>query len=122
VQYHPEAAAGPHDAADLFDRFVDMMAEATGRGRHRLYDPPPGVAPPAVAPPDPQVEPAVPDSAHHPRPAPAEDEPTGGDQPDGVWFTPVPAGVANGAASGAPDGAPGSAEDADPTDGDGGPR
>jgi carbamoyl-phosphate synthase small subunit len=25
VQYHPEAAAGPHDAADLFDRFVDLM-------------------------------------------------------------------------------------------------
>jgi carbamoyl-phosphate synthase small subunit len=25
VQYHPEAAAGPHDAAYLFDRFVDMM-------------------------------------------------------------------------------------------------
>ena len=23
VQYHPEAAPGPHDAADLFDRFVD---------------------------------------------------------------------------------------------------
>ncbi|WP_109471490.1 glutamine-hydrolyzing carbamoyl-phosphate synthase small subunit [Ornithinimicrobium cavernae] len=27
VQYHPEAAAGPHDAADLFDRFVGMMRE-----------------------------------------------------------------------------------------------
>jgi carbamoyl-phosphate synthase small subunit len=25
VQYHPEAAAGPHDAADLFDRFTDLM-------------------------------------------------------------------------------------------------
>ncbi len=25
VQYHPEAAAGPHDAADLFDRFATMM-------------------------------------------------------------------------------------------------
>ncbi|MEJ3654874.1 glutamine-hydrolyzing carbamoyl-phosphate synthase small subunit [Actinomycetes bacterium KLBMP 9759] len=25
VQYHPEAAAGPHDAADLFDRFADLM-------------------------------------------------------------------------------------------------
>ena len=25
VQYHPEAAAGPHDAAYLFDQFVDMM-------------------------------------------------------------------------------------------------
>ncbi|GAA2122137.1 glutamine-hydrolyzing carbamoyl-phosphate synthase small subunit [Streptomyces synnematoformans] len=27
VQYHPEAAAGPHDAAYLFDRFVRLMAE-----------------------------------------------------------------------------------------------
>ena len=26
VQYHPEAAAGPHDAADLFDRFCELMA------------------------------------------------------------------------------------------------
>ena len=25
VQYHPEAAAGPHDAAYLFDRFLDVM-------------------------------------------------------------------------------------------------
>jgi carbamoyl-phosphate synthase small subunit len=29
VQYHPEAAAGPHDAAYLFDRFCDVM------GAHR---------------------------------------------------------------------------------------
>ena len=27
VQYHPEAAAGPHDAAYLFDQFVDMMSK-----------------------------------------------------------------------------------------------
>lgn len=27
VQYHPEAAAGPHDAAYLFDRFLALMAE-----------------------------------------------------------------------------------------------
>ncbi|NMR20178.1 glutamine-hydrolyzing carbamoyl-phosphate synthase small subunit [Cellulomonas fimi] len=26
VQYHPEAAAGPHDAAYLFDRFLDLMS------------------------------------------------------------------------------------------------
>jgi carbamoyl-phosphate synthase small subunit len=26
VQYHPEAAAGPHDSAYLFDRFIDLMA------------------------------------------------------------------------------------------------
>lgn len=30
VQYHPEAAAGPHDSAYLFDRFVDVMS----RRRH----------------------------------------------------------------------------------------
>jgi carbamoyl-phosphate synthase small subunit len=27
VQYHPEAAAGPHDAGYLFDRFVELMGE-----------------------------------------------------------------------------------------------
>ena len=27
VQYHPEAAAGPHDAADLFDTFTVLMSE-----------------------------------------------------------------------------------------------
>ncbi|MDN5764321.1 MAG: glutamine-hydrolyzing carbamoyl-phosphate synthase small subunit [Humibacillus sp.] len=31
VQYHPEAAAGPHDAAYLFDRFVELM-ERRGEG------------------------------------------------------------------------------------------
>ncbi|MGA8045380.1 MAG: glutamine-hydrolyzing carbamoyl-phosphate synthase small subunit [Dermatophilaceae bacterium] len=30
VQYHPEAAAGPHDAAYLFDRFVDLMLDHRG--------------------------------------------------------------------------------------------
>ena len=29
VQYHPEAAAGPHDADYLFDRFVDLMTRGT---------------------------------------------------------------------------------------------
>lgn len=29
VQYHPEAAAGPRDAAYLFDQFVDLMADNT---------------------------------------------------------------------------------------------
>lgn len=34
VQYHPEAAAGPHDAEYLFDQFVDLMAEQhLGKGR-----------------------------------------------------------------------------------------
>ncbi len=28
VQYHPEAAAGPHDSAYLFDRFVELMTSA----------------------------------------------------------------------------------------------
>ena len=35
VQYHPEAAAGPHDAAYLFDRFTALMAdyrETHGKG------------------------------------------------------------------------------------------
>lgn len=31
VQYHPEAAAGPHDAEYLFDQFVDLMAGSDGR-------------------------------------------------------------------------------------------
>ncbi|WP_435747005.1 glutamine-hydrolyzing carbamoyl-phosphate synthase small subunit [Nocardioides sp. SYSU DS0663] len=30
VQYHPEAAAGPHDAAYLFDRFVTLMNDRKG--------------------------------------------------------------------------------------------
>ncbi|WP_283133724.1 glutamine-hydrolyzing carbamoyl-phosphate synthase small subunit [Rhizohabitans arisaemae] len=30
VQYHPEAAAGPHDAAGLFDRFCELMQSAKG--------------------------------------------------------------------------------------------
>jgi carbamoyl-phosphate synthase small subunit len=28
VQYHPEAAAGPHDAGHLFDRFTHLMTES----------------------------------------------------------------------------------------------
>ncbi len=31
VQYHPEAAAGPHDAADLFDRFIELMSSNSRR-------------------------------------------------------------------------------------------
>jgi len=31
VQYHPEAAAGPHDAAYLFDRFVSLVEEVALR-------------------------------------------------------------------------------------------
>lgn len=29
VQYHPEAAAGPHDANYLFDQFIDLMSGVT---------------------------------------------------------------------------------------------
>ena len=32
VQYHPEAAAGPHDAAYLFDRFADVMLSTRPEG------------------------------------------------------------------------------------------
>ena len=31
VQYHPEAAAGPHDSAYLFDRFTDLMASSKNK-------------------------------------------------------------------------------------------
>ena len=37
VQYHPEAAAGPHDSEHLFDRFIELMSQAatpsTDKGR-----------------------------------------------------------------------------------------
>ncbi len=33
VQYHPEAAAGPHDAAYLFDRFSSLMESRRGTSR-----------------------------------------------------------------------------------------
>ena len=32
VQYHPEAAAGPHDAAYLFDRFAEAIARRRDGG------------------------------------------------------------------------------------------
>jgi carbamoyl-phosphate synthase small subunit len=31
VQYHPEAAPGPHDAGYLFDEFIQLMEEGKGR-------------------------------------------------------------------------------------------
>ena len=37
VQYHPEAAAGPHDAAYLFDRFCELM-ERRGRPPRSDHD------------------------------------------------------------------------------------
>ncbi len=51
VQFHPEAAAGPHDAGYLFDRFVDLMVTGTGLPR-RVPDPIRSVA--AGAPADPK--------------------------------------------------------------------
>ena len=39
VQYHPEAAAGPHDAAYLFDRFVGLMAQRGGDSTGTHSDP-----------------------------------------------------------------------------------
>ena len=30
VQYHPEAAPGPHDAADHFDHFCTLLERARG--------------------------------------------------------------------------------------------
>jgi carbamoyl-phosphate synthase small subunit len=33
VQYHPEAAAGPHDAGYLFDRFADLMTDPSAAPR-----------------------------------------------------------------------------------------
>jgi len=33
IQYHPEAAPGPHDARHLFDRFVEAMERAPARSR-----------------------------------------------------------------------------------------
>ena len=40
VQYHPEAAAGPHDAAYLFDSFVDLMAKRPARDSGQQDAPP----------------------------------------------------------------------------------
>jgi carbamoyl-phosphate synthase small subunit len=38
VQYHPEAAAGPHDAAYLFDRFVELMRDEQDKHRVSLME------------------------------------------------------------------------------------
>ena len=43
VQYHPEAAAGPHDAAYLFDAFTDLMT-STAYSRGVTPGPPAGKA------------------------------------------------------------------------------
>ena len=46
VQYHPEAAAGPHDASYLFDRFAELMR---ARQRIRQSHQAPGPASPATS-------------------------------------------------------------------------
>jgi len=38
VQYHPEASPGPHDAAYLFDAFIDMMKTGKAPTGKRLAD------------------------------------------------------------------------------------
>jgi len=49
VQYHPEAAAGPHDAAYLFDRFCDLMSGVAISAQLRRYDGRSGSTPAATA-------------------------------------------------------------------------
>ena len=39
MQYHPEAAAGPHDADYLFDRFVDLMSTSSSGGQPLMPKP-----------------------------------------------------------------------------------
>ncbi len=48
VQYHPEAAAGPHDAAYLFDRFVSLM-QGTPLGASSAGGGPAPAAPPELS-------------------------------------------------------------------------
>ena len=38
VQYHPEAAAGPHDSTYLFDRFHDLVVAHSAGHQHRKAD------------------------------------------------------------------------------------
>jgi carbamoyl-phosphate synthase small subunit len=38
VQYHPEAAAGPHDAAYLFDRFCALMEDSAAASAGRAHE------------------------------------------------------------------------------------
>jgi carbamoyl-phosphate synthase small subunit len=46
VQYHPEAAAGPHDSQHLFDRFIELMSAAV-------------ITPAAASPSDPSATPPI---------------------------------------------------------------
>ena len=89
VQYHPEAAAGPHDAADLFDRFVALMVDnpvgyggAAGIPVPGAFDaaaPSDTLAPSdtSAAEPSPAVQRTPPDLPQHiPSPPSVEDAPT----------------------------------------------
>ncbi|TCK22751.1 carbamoyl-phosphate synthase small subunit [Pseudonocardia endophytica] len=79
VQYHPEAAAGPHDAADLFDRFVQLMVDNPVGYAGAAGIPLPGATvPDAAQQPDiAQPEPARPDLPQHvPSPPSVEDAET----------------------------------------------
>ncbi|MFC9352993.1 glutamine-hydrolyzing carbamoyl-phosphate synthase small subunit [Arthrobacter sp. NPDC057013] len=61
VQYHPEAAAGPHDAAYLFDRFIELMEGARDGRTANLSKEPVDAQHPADAQPNPaQPNPAQP--------------------------------------------------------------
>jgi carbamoyl-phosphate synthase small subunit len=87
VQYHPEAAAGPHDAADLFDRFVQLMVDnPVGYGGAAGLPLPGAVAETPPAEPPTAPTPDVP--RHTPSPPSVEDAPTGllpvQDAPTGV--------------------------------------
>ncbi|MHB1538006.1 MAG: glutamine-hydrolyzing carbamoyl-phosphate synthase small subunit [Solirubrobacteraceae bacterium] len=58
VQYHPEAAPGPHDSVHLFDRFLTQIREAAGSaaGSGAANQGPPDAQPSATAhPPGPQA-------------------------------------------------------------------
>ena len=48
VQYHPEAASGPHDAAYLFDRFIELMADTKKAAKSPTAESSPAAATPTA--------------------------------------------------------------------------
>ncbi|SFN58942.1 carbamoyl-phosphate synthase small subunit [Pseudonocardia ammonioxydans] len=118
VQYHPEAAAGPHDAADLFDRFVQLMTDNPVGYAGVAGQRPAGVEPAPYPDPEelpdgdpaaPSATPAAPSAAAAPSApaAPATQAAPSAPEPDappatGSSATAAPAGTAPG---GAPSGA-----------------
>jgi carbamoyl-phosphate synthase small subunit len=98
VQYHPEAAAGPHDAAYLFDRFADLMAVAGG---------------PAAGPPEggrPGIHPSLAGSLRGPVPSTPGRPPSSGPASGAAAPPGSPTGAATRAATGAASGAASGAE------------